>query len=293
MMKFGVALKKAREAKQLSTKDVSDAIHLSDKQVNALESHHFSALPEPMITRGFIRSYAKFLDIPHEPLLDNYRELVPNDAVSSLVVTANVNQVYSEGHQRSWLMYVLGSIVIALFLVVWYYYMDKMPEADTEISVAERNIVETTQKGGFEPITIEPQVKEAASKPITKNVDKLVVTKPAEASMPLTKKTAIEAVAVNQTDVVVAQVVAQSFNSAAEDALSMIFPEESWLSVRDQHGKVVFKQLMTAGTRKDMHITKPFKLTIGNAINVTVSYAGSMIDLSESTRSNVARVKVE
>src|SRR3954471_10758468 len=74
---LGPLLQNARQKRNLSMEDVSNRLRISLRQVRALEADDFSALPEPMITRGFIRNYARLLDIDAEPLLAAYRIIVP------------------------------------------------------------------------------------------------------------------------------------------------------------------------------------------------------------------------
>ena len=53
---LGGILLAARVEKNLTQKNVSDNLRLSIKQIEALEQNDFTALPSPMITRGFIRN---------------------------------------------------------------------------------------------------------------------------------------------------------------------------------------------------------------------------------------------
>lgn len=289
-MKLGNVLKQARESKNISIQDVCDAIHLSAKQVGALETNMFSLLPGPMITRGFIRNYAKFLDIDHEPLLNSYRELVPDQGEASLIVDANVNAVMTDEQQQPWLMYILGSILTLLFLVAWFYYMDHVPSEDAqnddEIVVSE---LESTNNG--EPVEVSPlsNLSEVAADTaqVTTTLD------PVDGAVQTNEQAALSPAPVQPTLPVEDAPVASNAYTNTVELLSMQFPEESWLNVRDQYGTVVFKKLMSPGSEKTIMIKKPFRLTIGNAINVKVQYEGLDVDLAPSTKHNVARMKVE
>ncbi|MEO7343264.1 MAG: helix-turn-helix transcriptional regulator, partial [Methylotenera sp.] len=69
---LGEILLEARTAKKLTQKDVSNSLRISIKQITALETDDFALLPDAMITRGFIRNYARLLEIDAEPLLASY-----------------------------------------------------------------------------------------------------------------------------------------------------------------------------------------------------------------------------
>lgn len=125
---LGEALLSARNTKKLTQKDVSNSLRISIKQIAALETNDFTILPDAMITRGFIRNYARFLDIDAEPLLASYRARMPDKTPNAISVQPSMNQVMSGKESQPWLMYILGSILVLLFLLAWLFYVDYMPK---------------------------------------------------------------------------------------------------------------------------------------------------------------------
>lgn len=114
----------ARNAKNLAQKDVSNNLRLSVKQINALENNDFTSLPQPMITRGFIRNYARLLELDVEPLLASYRARVPDDSPVALTVQSSMRQVMSKERSNSWFKYVFGVILALMFFLAWFFYAD-------------------------------------------------------------------------------------------------------------------------------------------------------------------------
>ena len=125
---LGEALLSTRNSKKLTQKDVSNSLRISIKQIVALETNDFTILPDAMITRGFIRNYARFLDIDAEPLLASYRARMPDKTPNAISVQPSMNQVMSGKESQPWLMYILGSILVLLFLLAWLFYVDYMPK---------------------------------------------------------------------------------------------------------------------------------------------------------------------
>jgi len=66
---FGRALAAAREARGLSRSDVAAQLRLHVRQIEAIEAENLAALPEAPFVRGYLRNYAKLVDLPAEPLL--------------------------------------------------------------------------------------------------------------------------------------------------------------------------------------------------------------------------------
>lgn len=66
---IGQQLRKKREARRISLEQASQATRIRLRYLQALETDDFSLLPSIVQVRGFLRSYAQFLDLPMEPLL--------------------------------------------------------------------------------------------------------------------------------------------------------------------------------------------------------------------------------
>ena len=76
---IGRKLKEAREGKGLTLEDVYKETKISKTHLEAIEEGNLSALPEIVYVRGFLKSYAKFLDLDPEEILAEfdsiYREI--------------------------------------------------------------------------------------------------------------------------------------------------------------------------------------------------------------------------
>lgn len=68
----GLDLRAIREAKGLSLKDIFLATRITTLNLEAIEEDRFHLLPEPVYARTFIKTYAKFLNIDHQPILERY-----------------------------------------------------------------------------------------------------------------------------------------------------------------------------------------------------------------------------
>ncbi|MES1986545.1 MAG: RodZ domain-containing protein [Pseudomonadota bacterium] len=136
---LGEVFSDARNAKKLALKDVSNNLRLSIKQIDALENNDFSSLPPAVITRGFIRNYARFLELDAEPLLASYRMRMPDASPSTLNVKTSMNQVMPGKDGSSLLKYVLLISLVLLSVGAWFYYinyMQKTAQRATESAVS-------------------------------------------------------------------------------------------------------------------------------------------------------------
>ena len=78
---IGPRLRAAREARNLSVQQAADDTRISLRFLEALEREEFEALPAPVYVRGFLRSYANYLGLEPQSLLD---ELNGDNSAESL-----------------------------------------------------------------------------------------------------------------------------------------------------------------------------------------------------------------
>jgi cytoskeleton protein RodZ len=73
---IGDQLAEARVGRGLSIEQAAQDTRISQRFLEALEAEDFGALPAPVYVRGFLRSYANYLKLDPQPLLDElaYRE---------------------------------------------------------------------------------------------------------------------------------------------------------------------------------------------------------------------------
>ncbi|HRE18252.1 MAG TPA: helix-turn-helix transcriptional regulator, partial [Rhodocyclaceae bacterium] len=68
-LSVGAQLKAAREAKGLKLADLAQSMKLSVRQLEALEVDNWQALPGVTFVRGFVRNYARLVELDPAPLM--------------------------------------------------------------------------------------------------------------------------------------------------------------------------------------------------------------------------------
>lgn len=135
----GGALKAAREALGLSIHQVSSQLRLGIGQIQAIEQDDFSQLPQASIVRGFIRNYARLLNIDPQPVLQAYQVLVPEQSPASLTVRSNASHSVINSQPNpvkpKHLLKLLALIVV-LAVAAYFYLTHVKPTAMNEASLA-------------------------------------------------------------------------------------------------------------------------------------------------------------
>jgi cytoskeletal protein RodZ len=74
MDELGLILQDARENKGLTLEEVQEETRINAIYLEALENGEYATLPSPVHVRGFLRNYARFLDLDPKPLLERYKQ---------------------------------------------------------------------------------------------------------------------------------------------------------------------------------------------------------------------------
>ena len=89
----GEQLRSAREAAGTSVHEISTHMHLDSRVILALEADDYDQLPAPTFVRGYLRGYARLLDLDPEPIIRAFeqRELAPPSLVADISLKSRVN----------------------------------------------------------------------------------------------------------------------------------------------------------------------------------------------------------
>lgn len=72
MASFGETLKRERELREISLRQISEATKINIRYLEALEQNRFDALPGGLFNKGFIRAYANFIGLDGEAMVNAY-----------------------------------------------------------------------------------------------------------------------------------------------------------------------------------------------------------------------------
>jgi hypothetical protein len=75
-MPIGESLRRARSDRGLGLEEVSDATKIRVRYLRALENEDWGALPAPAYARGFLRTYASYLGLDADVLVEELRRTV-------------------------------------------------------------------------------------------------------------------------------------------------------------------------------------------------------------------------
>lgn len=272
----GFLLKQAREERGLNCEDVAAALNLSKACVKALENDDYDQLPAPTFIRGYIRSYAKFMQLDAEQLVALYQ---PEEAQTKVKPLQNIDRNNERRKSRG--KFFLASFILLLLVVAGlgvYWWLDKENALSTAIipaSQLEQVTIEGVD-GNLHVQSLDELDEQTAQMEIAE-----VVLKPAA-------PTTDEEEADEQPQVVEDE----PRQAGAKDVLELSFIHDCWVRVTDGAGNEINSGLKRAGDVLTLSGNAPFELHLGYAPGVMIKFNGKDVDFQSSIRGNVARIKL-
>ena len=137
-VKPGAQLANTRAQKSLTAEYVAGKLHLRVRVIQLLEADDYQNMPEPVFIKGYLRAYAKLLDIPHQPLLDlfNSQHFTPDRKLEKALWQSRRETNKAE-HAVRWLTGVFAVVVLAAVAMWWQANKDTVHTFPTNVSVAE------------------------------------------------------------------------------------------------------------------------------------------------------------
>jgi cytoskeleton protein RodZ len=101
---FGEELRREREIRGISLKEIADSTKVSKRFLEAIERNDYRNLPAPVFTRGFIREYARYLGLNADEMVTRYMHYLDSTddpPQERPLTTANVMRIRPPAPRRS------------------------------------------------------------------------------------------------------------------------------------------------------------------------------------------------
>lgn len=269
----GTLLRNARESRSLPVADIAQALKLGQRQVEALERDDWSVLPGTTFIRGFVRNYARLVDIDPAPLMERLEGQLEKPVDTLAVPAAAPPRISNASKSRDGLVVGIGGVLLVLAALAYFLLPNDLGAlrdawqgllGGTEVATLETAPlpVAPTQETLFPPDTTAQQLIAPQATPGEAAVPQPAVSAPQDAAAPPSQ-------------------------------LRFVLSQPSWLEVRDRDENILFSQRLIAGAEQVVEGRGPLSVTIGYAPGVKLQHRGQVVNLEPHTRGDVARLVLE
>jgi cytoskeleton protein RodZ len=284
---FGSRFRIAREAAGFSIYDVSDKLKLTEDIIKALENSQLDVLPASTFTQGYIRSYARLLDLSAEKIINVYTQLLPEKEKPLSARSVLPSQKTSRDSGVKFVTYSVLVISLVL-LVIWWYQseFDWIEDGDKDKAVIEE--IKPQQQAFHQTKNVEIKQSEQNENKQPDKVEIKEVIKQVSASDDQDQEAGEDVVInekINDKDIVLENPEATSVASG-EDVLELSATADSWVEVQDVNRKRLYFELIKKDKVQRLHGNAPFRIFLGNAPAVSIQLNNQPVDIAEHFRGN-------
>jgi len=251
----GTYLRQVREQNNMSMQQVADRLYLDMGVVKALETDNYERLPPAIFVRGYLRNYARLLEIAPEKIMDAYEQMVQHPNAPSIM--PQMKQKKQTSSNDLWFKLVTLVIILTLMalMALWQFFPSSTtqptPHLANNTNTPIWNTFETNSGEGYLPNT---QFNANNDAPTTttltgndNNLSTSATTPEATPSEPPAPKT--KTVRVHLRD-------------------------RAWMKITDETSKKLFEGISRTGQILTLEGLPPFYLQVGNVGGVDVEYEG-------------------
>ncbi len=272
---FGSALAAARKTQNYSVDDICEHLKIPVHVIEAIESSNIEALPAATFTQGYIRAYAKFLELSETSALEAYNRARPHSEVTELKSSATAK---SEASSQSPLfktitLLLMAAGIAALIFGGVQYYQEKVDDIGVELESKQPSFTgNSLDSPGQNQLAIKQNAHITNDDTLIVGASTTLVT-PAEENIEYSEEIEIDEPAELQVPV-------------ANDVLEIFAEKGAWMQVRDASDARLFYNMVPVGGNKKLIGEAPFRISLGNANSTQILLNGIEVDVRSNIRPN-------
>ncbi len=254
----GAHLRDIREKSKMSVKHVADKLYLDTRVIKSLEADEYKNLPPTIFVRGYLRNYAKLLEIPSKPVLETFARNTtdkPEQKLSYLSPQSKRNRETSS--QDLWPT--IGTFIVVITLitlaVLWQFYPMTPVVSQSPVNNSEKPNDDSWPSELYE--SVEPNT---TTLPTVANFS--------ESKPPITEPS-------NDSET--------ASLPPGQQTMLVHFKNKVWMRISDAKSNKLYDGISKAGKVVSLTGFPPFKVNAGNT-EVEIEYAGSVKNIKAYPR---------
>lgn len=250
----GQRLRQLREQKHLTVQNVADKLYLDNGVIQALENDRYEVLPPTIFVRGYLRGYAKILEVPATSLLEKYDAHVGHKPPPPITPQAKPKKQATTNDLWVKMLTYTIFVTLMILMVLWgvnHYAL--LPSSDTNnaATTAGENVELRTAEGEYIPPPEGDDDNKTPGQPVATTQPVVAPPTPVVPTPPPPPPVDLRLVKIHYTKTGV------------------------WTRVNDLKGNKVYEGTPKAGEAIDVKGEPPFKIKFGASnAGIEIEYKG-------------------
>ena len=257
---IGEYLKNIRIQKNYKLSYIAAELNISESVLNSIEDDNFPDYIDHVFLIGHIRSYAKYLDLNEEVIIENFKIQI------SYKKTENVKDI-SKPIKEIFFFSVPKTVALCSILLVslsFYFLFFNQKDLNKNFAITPdipENLIADIELEEMNIVLLQDKKnKQNRTNNQKKSLSKIDPKKEIET---ISSSSAIASTSEN------------SFHDS-DQLITLKFLNSTWIQLRDTEENIVFSKLMDQGDEYSYNLSNNFNLTAGNAGNIIVIIDGAV-----------------
>ena len=257
---IGQHLKKIRIKKKIDLLSISKELKISKNALKDIESDNFPEFLNPVYLVGHIRSYAKFLGLDQDEIIENFKVQISYNSITSkeeISKPIKNNTIFSLNK-----IFTFTSISLIFFS---FYFLFVMPSDLQQDYLMTSDVPENLQYNLEKTemnISLNKKLNQGnAIKNFDNSPDQNIFFQENESNF----FNSSSAKASFQNN---------NIKDDLDNEITLKFLYPTWIQLRDNDDKIILSKLMDQGDEYTYTISQNFNLTTGNAGNIVILFDG-------------------
>ncbi len=295
----GQMLRDARIALGLTENQVAEQLNLRLSVIKNIESEQFDAKVPETFMRGYLKNYAKLLNVNYQDIKTSYESLdVANRQGNEMKSFSQSHKTQAENNLLKLISIILVVVLIAVTVVWW------LQQANNEDSLAaepELGISEQQDHQQNEQATLSADVDGHEG---TAQSTETSVVNTAESALPITPGNSqvtnsdtvqaaspVEVLSAEQSVAQVSLNLNEGEQTSGAAELTLTFRGDCWVNIFDASGERLAWGIKKADYVMTLQGQPPFNITLGKPELVAIDYNQQAIDMSQYQQGQIAKFR--
>lgn len=133
METLGKFLKRERELKNISLKEIAINTRIRERLLKAVEEDQYDLLPSPIYVRGFLFAYAKYIGLDPNDVLFRYDGMIKRESVAEAEPQSQKNSSWDKKY-----IYGIGGVILICLITSYFIFIRTSQSPVKSISVKQK-----------------------------------------------------------------------------------------------------------------------------------------------------------
>ncbi|WP_206483591.1 RodZ domain-containing protein [Thalassotalea sp. G2M2-11] len=301
----GQMLAEARESLGLTQQQVADRLNFRTTLVKEIEQEIFDQSLPSTFNRGYLKNYAKLVNISVDEVLESYEMLnVAHKQGAEMQSFSKQTEKQAESNRIMWISYLILALLIGATIMWWL--QDSDQNKVEAVSANQPEVVNTADEVSQVSKTssnLTPEQAVAAETDTdTDNEQTTPLSDTLIANVPTTEQVDEQVTEAAQNQIAKSESTESNNDALAseDDAITTVdfgapeqaqftFSGDCWVNIYDATGERIAWGIKKSGYVMNISGQAPFTITLGKPELVSIVYQQASVDMSQFSSGNIAK----